>query len=71
MIGPGKYDDELTSIMESTKAQSAILIIIGGNKGEGFCCQATFEITLRLPEILRLIADQLETDIFNKEPKNG
>jgi hypothetical protein len=70
-IGPGKYDDEVTEIMKSTQANGAILIVIGGNKGEGFCCQATLEVTLRLPKMLRLIADQLEADMPDVDKQDG
>ena len=61
-IGPGRYDEEATIVMETTKAQGVILIVIGGNKGEGFAIQATLDVTLALPKMLRLIADQIEAD---------
>ena len=50
--------------MEATKANGVIVIVIGGNKGEGFACQATLEVTHALPSMLRHIADQIEAD-FN------
>jgi len=64
MMGPGRYDDEATKVMEATKANGVIVIVIGGNKGEGFACQATLEVTQALPKMLRHIADQIEAD-FN------
>jgi hypothetical protein len=64
-IGAGKYDDEVTKIMESTGAAGAILIVIGGDKGVGFAIQATLEVTLKLPAMLRNIASQLDDDIPN------
>lgn len=62
-MGPGKYDDEVTKVMKSTEAQGVVLIVIGGNKGEGFSMQATLDITLALPSILKTIAEQLEADV--------
>lgn len=62
-VGPGKYDDEATLVQKRTNALGVILIVIGGDKGEGFACQATLEVTLALPAMLRSIADQIETDI--------
>jgi hypothetical protein len=39
-----------------------VLIIIDGNKGQGFSVQATLAVTMALPAILRAVADQLEAD---------
>ena len=63
MIGPGRYDDEATMVMERVKAQGVILIVVGGSKGEGFACQATFPTMLQLPAMLRSIADQIDADL--------
>jgi hypothetical protein len=62
-IGPGKYDDETTMVQAKTQARGVVLIIIGGNKGEGFSIQATLEVTLAVPKMLRRIADQIEADL--------
>jgi hypothetical protein len=62
-IGPGKYDDLVTPIIASTQARGVVLIVVSGNRGEGFSCQATLEVTLALPAMLRNIADQMEADL--------
>jgi hypothetical protein len=62
MIGPGKYDDLCTVIRERAKARGVILIIFDGEHGSGFSVQADLLTTLRLPEILRRTADQIERD---------
>lgn len=62
-IGPGKYDEEATLVQERTQAAGVIVIVIDGNKGEGFACQATLGVTLALPAMLRSIADQMDADI--------
>jgi hypothetical protein len=59
-FGPGKYDDETTAIREKLKASGIILIVLGGDKGEGFSAQLDFASTMAMPEILRTVADQIE-----------
>jgi len=65
-IGPGKYDDLCTLVREragiGTELRGeggVILIVVGGNKGSGFSCQATLDTTLALPDILEDIAKQM------------
>jgi hypothetical protein len=60
MTGPGKYDDLCTLLRAKAEATAAIVVIIGGNKGQGFSCQAPLEVTLALPKLLRAIADEIE-----------
>jgi hypothetical protein len=69
-IGPGKYDAEATHVMNSTHASGVIVIVIGGDRGEGFSIQATLEVSLALPKMLRMIADQLDPDISSLQSKN-
>jgi predicted TIM-barrel fold metal-dependent hydrolase len=61
-MGPGKYDEEATMVMESTKAHGVIVIVIGGDRGPGFAIQATLDVTMALPAMLRDIANQIEAD---------
>jgi hypothetical protein len=66
--GPGRYDAEASWVQERTKAHGVLLMIVGGNKGNGFSLasydiQATLEITLSLPKLLREMANQIESDI--------
>ena len=63
MIGPGKYDEEATLVQERTEAAGVIVIVVGGNKGQGFACQGTLAVTQALPAMLRHIADQLDADL--------
>jgi hypothetical protein len=59
--GPGKYDDACTDAREATKAIGCILIIIEGDKGNGFSVQ-TLEPDLLpvLPALLRTVAREIE-----------
>jgi hypothetical protein len=62
-LGPGKYDDLCTEAREKSKGRGAILIILEGGKGMGFSVQAQIEDLLKLPNILRFIADGIEEDL--------
>jgi len=70
--GPGKYDDLATYCREKTHADGVILMIIGGEQGEGFSLQATPQVLFAAPRALRILADQLEADLYEqtKVPKN-
>lgn len=35
-LGPGKYDDLCTYVREKAKAEGAIVIVYGGERGQGF-----------------------------------
>jgi hypothetical protein len=61
-FGPGKYDDLCTHIRTLTQARGVLLIVIDGGRGSGFGCQATADITLRLPELLEDVAAQIRQD---------
>lgn len=65
MIGPGKYDDLCQYVMEKAEAKGAIVAVINGNKGFGFSCHLTLEDTIKLPLVLRTMADQIEEDMKN------
>ena len=62
MMGPGKYDDLTTYVREKSEAHGVIVIIVGGNKGEGFSCQADIVTLSLLPKMLRDVANQIEKD---------
>ena len=52
-LGAGKYDDLCTEVREKAKARAAIVIIVDGEKGSGFSCQAPLDVTISLPDILK------------------
>jgi hypothetical protein len=62
-IGPGKYDDVCTVARETANAEGCILVILDGSQGSGFSCQATIEITVKLPALLRKVADEIEASL--------
>lgn len=61
-LGAGKYDDEATMVRERTHAKGVIVIVIEGDRGEGFAIQATPGVTFALPQMLRGMADEIEAD---------
>jgi hypothetical protein len=63
-IGPGKYDHLCTYVREQAHADAVLLIVLGGNLGNGFSCQsATEDLQKVLPSLLRQIAVQIEAGI--------
>jgi hypothetical protein len=61
--GPGKYDDVCTAVRAQTQAKGVIVVIFDGNKGGGFSMQADLETTMKLPELLRILANKIEHDL--------
>jgi len=61
-IGPGKYDDLCTSVREKTGG-SVLLIVVGGERGPGFSCQADLETMKMLPDMLEHVAKQIRQDM--------
>lgn len=62
-IGPGKYDDLTTYVREQSNADTAIVIVMDGNKGSGFSVQTrNLKLLARLPDLLRQMADDIEQD---------
>lgn len=66
-IGPGKYDDHATQVRTATGADAVVVIVVNGDKGSGFSVQTNAAMTLRLPELLRIMADDIERDSTNSE----
>ena len=62
-LGPGRYDDLCTYVREKAKADGAIIIVIRGEKGGGFSCQADAATTLALPDILENMARQIRDSL--------
>ncbi len=67
-VGPGKYDHIATMARQATDALGVIVIILGGDKGNGFSMQAVYQNDLfmkEVPRMLRTVADQIEKDAEN------
>lgn len=63
MIGPGKYDEALTFARQQCGSSAAMLIVVKGESGPGFSCQADLESLVKLPSMLRFMADEIEADL--------
>jgi hypothetical protein len=59
-LGPGRYNEVATYVRKRVNAKGVVLIIMEGDKGEGFEVQAPLPIVLGLPKLLREVADQIE-----------
>jgi hypothetical protein len=69
-IGAGKYDKLATWVRERAKARGGvILIVIGGEKGDGFSAQlagvSSSDVLLRAAAALRGVANNIERDAWN------
>lgn len=62
MIGPGKYDEWATAVLKETHAQGVILIVKSGIFGDGFSAQLSPLDVLKIPAVLRDVADMIEAD---------
>ena len=66
--GPGRYNDECTAARESANAQACILIVLGGNRGNGFEVQHTHpDFVKDIPKLLREAAYEIERTV-NETP---
>lgn len=62
-VGPGKYDDLCTMVREKANADWAIVLIGGGDRGNGFSCQTSdLAVMVSLPDMLESIARQIRRD---------
>lgn len=60
-VGHGKYDSYSQRIISETHAETVIVAIIGGLKGNGFSVSsADPDAHSKLPAMLRMMADQIE-----------
>lgn len=66
VIGAGKYDDLCTYVRETAKADAAMVVVLGGDKGPGFSVQADPVWLLALPDMLEHMARQIRTDMERK-----
>jgi hypothetical protein len=69
-IGPGKYDDLCTLVRERVgigddTGGGVFVIVVGGNRGDGFSCQCDLQTMTTLPDVLQHIVDQMRDDMRN------
>jgi hypothetical protein len=67
-MSEGKYDSICTKVREETKAAFALVIVLGGDKGEGFSLQMDAarvdpKFMLKVPTFLRNVADGVEKQL--------
>jgi hypothetical protein len=53
-LGPGKYDDACTVVREMTNADCVMVVVLGGDKGNGFSVQTVD------PSVVDILSDLLE-----------
>jgi hypothetical protein len=67
-FGPGKYDDLATMVREaagvgSKRGGGVIVIVVNGERGNGFSVQADLETSMMLPDLLVTVAKQMRKDV--------
>jgi hypothetical protein len=68
----GKYNDLCTLLRERVRARGGVLLLImGGERGNGLSIQATPDAFAELPATLRAVADQIEQDLRKIMPADG
>ena len=68
--GPGKYDEECTQAFQATQADSVVLLVMNGKKGNGFSVQTrNMQFVKDLPDLLQTMALLIKHDI--QPPKPG
>jgi hypothetical protein len=60
--GPGKYDDLCTYVREQAGARAALVVVIDGNRGAGFSCQAEAELMLAIAAVLEGVAEEIRRE---------
>jgi hypothetical protein len=65
-FGAGKYDELATLVRETTQAEAAVVLVGGGNRGDGFSVQLltndAIGALLKLAKALRDTAALIEAD---------
>jgi len=61
--GAGKYDDEAVEVLKETEGRGVLLMVFEGKRGSGFSFVGDINIILKVPEILRQVASEIERDL--------
>ena len=57
--GSGKYDDVCTTVRERTGARCVVIMVVDGDKGNGFSVQCEEAWLKYLPDILQDMAERI------------
>lgn len=60
---PGRYDDLAIRLLDETKAEAVVLLVLGGAKGNGFSCSVNPGVEIGhadIPDFLRGLADAIQ-----------
>jgi hypothetical protein len=57
--GPGKYDQLCTIVRQKARAEAAIVVIVGGERGSGFSVQGDPAVIIQFPEMLEEMAKEI------------
>jgi hypothetical protein len=66
-LGPGKYDDLASYVRERADAEGVIVIVVNGRQGNGFSVQGTATVTLKIPDLLDIVANEIRASFVKGE----
>ena len=67
--GRGKYEELCRLVLEKSKGQAAVIVVVEGSQGTGISVIEEFSLAgtdyhiTRLPEVLRRIAKEIEKNL--------
>lgn len=68
-VGKGKYGHLAEDVLKKTQGIAAFVMVVGGKDGPGFAIASlTHGIAVKLPTLLRLVADEIENDMKGPPP---
>lgn len=74
--GPGRYNEEATALRQALGAEIIGLVVVRGNRGDGFSLQVeaaegeTAPALIRTAVMMRAVADQLDNDAMRHAGKD-
>jgi hypothetical protein len=71
MLGTGKYDKWAETCCKQLKARAVMIMVIDGIEGTGGSMKAPIDVMVQLPLIFRLMADEIERDIYQQAKRQA
>jgi hypothetical protein len=63
----GQYDELCTYVRKQAKARGTIVIVLNGDRGDGFSSQVPLETTFKLADLLETVAKETRASLEGPE----
>lgn len=76
-MGGGKYDELAIEVFKKSGGQAVVVIVVEGSRGSGVSIKEDFSVAggkyhiKKLPDLLRYVARQIESDLERDTNGNG